>query len=117
MKTMTLSMSSIKLLSLLFNLLEPGKACYNIPSLKKREMISKTIRYLLNCTWIARVESRAGMTKTRRILMRGGDGTSHLSLLLGSSGLVWLGSVRREASWRIGAKDILAVLHTCNITK
>ena len=37
MKTMTLSMSSIKLLSLLFNLLEPGKACYNIPSLKKRE--------------------------------------------------------------------------------
>ena len=57
------------------------------------------------------MDSRAGMTKTRRILMRGGDGTSHLSLLFGSSGLVWLGSVRREASWRIGAKDILAVLH------
>ena len=51
------------------------------------------------------------MTKTRRILRRGGDGTNHLSLLFGSSDLVWLGSVRRDASWRIGAKDILAVLH------
>ena len=60
---------------------------------------------------MARVERSAGMTKTRTILRRGGDGTSPLSLLFGSSGFVWLGSVRRElASWRIGANDILAVL-------
>ena len=42
-------MSSIKSLSLLVNLLEPGKTCYNIPSLKKTwQIISKSLVFHLD---------------------------------------------------------------------